>query len=112
MKTTKKRAKAALKDLEEAWDVVFEGRKLRRSSTAWERQRKKVSEKMKNLELFVKEAVLPIRTAKSRGRPKLLGLMQRTMVFLFVIPVGKSNTICMWYYGWRTRISYGMDNWT
>jgi hypothetical protein len=40
----------ALEELEVAWNVVFKGRKPKRSSTAWERQRKKVMEKMKNLE--------------------------------------------------------------
>lgn len=94
MKITKKRAQAALKDLGEAWDVVFKGKKTKRSSTEWERQRKKVFEKMRNLEPFVREAVRPITIATSPGRPKLFGLMQRTMIFLFVVLTGHSNRYC------------------
>ena len=45
---------------EDAWDVAFKGRKPKRSSIEWERQRKKVNKKMKRLEPFVKGAARPI----------------------------------------------------
>lgn len=94
MKITKEKAQEALKDLQETWDIVFKGRKPKRSSTEWERQREKVNEKMRNLEPLVKEAAQRITITRSRGRPKLFGLVERTMLFLLVVFVGKSNRYC------------------
>lgn len=94
MKITKERAQQALRDLEEVWNVSFKGRKLKRSTTEWERQREKVNEKMRNLEPFVEEAARPITVLTSCGRPRLFGVVERTMLFLFVVLVGKSNRYC------------------
>lgn len=95
MRMTKKKAKEVLEDLETAWNVIFKGRKVKRPSTAWERKRaKKVIEKVRNLGPFISEAASMVSVAVSCGRPKLFGLVERTMIFLQVLFINNSNRYC------------------
>lgn len=94
MRVTTEKARKAIEDLKEVRKSIFEGRKKKYSPTAWERERKKINDKLRNLEPFVKEAASKITVAKTRGRPKLFGLVQRTMLFLYVLFINNSNRYC------------------
>ncbi len=95
-KITKKKAQEALKDLEVVRETMFKGRKPRCSPTQWERERerKKVNEKLGNVKSFVEKAVSALEVEKSCGRPKKLGLVERSLLFFMVVLVGKSNRYC------------------
>lgn len=58
----------------------------------WERKREKVKQRLRNLPVYVEQAVDMIQFEKRGvGRPKELDLVQRTMLFLFARMMNKSN---------------------
>ncbi len=74
MRITKKRAREALKGLEVVRETIFKGRKPKYPNTQWERERRKVNERLGNMKSFVEKAASTIEVEKSCGRPKKLGL--------------------------------------
>jgi transposase len=71
---------------------LFEGRKLENYPfDEWERNREKVREKLRELPMYVEKAAGMIETQYETGRPKKLGLTERTMLFLLTRMLSKSN---------------------
>jgi transposase len=78
--------------LEEIKEEFPDEEKTRYPFTEWDRKRKKVKERLRELPQYVERASEMIELEeKKSGRPKRLELVQRTMLFLFARLMNKSN---------------------
>jgi hypothetical protein len=84
MKITKKRAKELLEVLDQVREEHFKHRKKDYSYSEWEKKRKRVKERLKNLRTYVKKAVDVLqREEKKAGRPPKLDLEKKGYVVSF-----------------------------
>jgi len=91
MKITKRRARELLEILEEIREEFSKEKKQKYPYAEWERRRGRVKERLKDLPYYVERAANMIAVEKAAGRPKKLDLVKRTMLFLFVRLMNKSN---------------------
>jgi len=92
MRITAKMAKDMVKVLEEIKEEVFPDDEASYPYAEWERKREKVKQRLRNLPLYVEQAVDMIQFEKrGAGRPKKVNLVKRTMLFLFDRLMMKSN---------------------
>lgn len=78
--------------LEEIKDELSNEEKTKYPFTEWERKRKKVKERLREMPRYVEQAADMIELEeKGPGRPKHLELVERTMLFLFARLMDKSN---------------------
>lgn len=95
MKITRKRAKKLLEVLEEEKEKIREENKEKEEDYPygkWERERKKIVERLQELPNLVEEAASKIEVERpNRGRKQKLDPAQKTMLFLFARLTEKSN---------------------
>jgi transposase len=78
--------------LEEIKEEIFPEDEASYPYAEWERKREKVKQRLRDLPVYVKQAVSLISFGKrGAGRKKKLNLEQRTMLFLFARMMNKSN---------------------
>jgi transposase len=90
LRVTKKFVKELLEVLDELVEEIRQEEKKKYPYTEWDRKRERIKERLRKLPEYVKKACL-IRTQKRAGRPKEIDLEKRTMLFLFVRLMNKSN---------------------
>lgn len=92
MMITKKRAKELLEVLDEVRETHFKGREKEYPYSEWEKKREKVKERLRNLRVYVKKAVQTLQVEEQkRGRPPIIDLEKKVMLFLFARWITKSN---------------------
>jgi transposase len=91
MRITSETARELTEVLDEIRKELFQGRKLDSYNfNEWEKSREKVRERLRKLPFYVEKAA-DIAIEKTPGRPNKLDLVERTMLFLFVRLMNKSN---------------------
>ena len=95
MKITRKRAKKLLEVLEEEKKNIREESQEEKDNYPygkWERERKKIIDRLQDLPNLVEEAAAMLKVERpSEGRPQKLNPAQKTMLFLFARLTEKSN---------------------
>jgi hypothetical protein len=92
MRITAKIAQQMVEVLEDIKEELQDEEKVKHPFTEWERKRKRVKERLRELPRYVERAADMIGLGeKGPGRPKRLELVQRTMLFLFARLMDKSN---------------------
>lgn len=92
MRITAQTAREMLEVLDELRKELFQKRKVDYPFTEWERKRELIRRRLKKLPEFVRAAAGMVKKQKpGAGRPKGLGPVQRTMLFLFARLMDKSN---------------------
>ncbi len=92
MQITTKIAQQMVEVLEDIKEELSDEEKTKYPFTEWERKRKRVKERLRDLPRYVEKAAEMIELEeKKSGRPKRLELVQRTMLFLFARLMDKSN---------------------
>lgn len=92
MRITKKFARELLEVLDELKEEMFRKERSKYPFSEWERRREVVKRRLRNLPELVKQAARNLEVTRiGAGRPKELGAVQRTMLFLFVRIMNKSN---------------------
>jgi transposase len=92
MRITAKMAQDMIDVLEEIKEEIFPEDEASYPYAEWERKREKVKQRLRDLPVYVKQAVSLISFGKrGAGRKKKLNLEQRTMLFLFARMMNKSN---------------------
>lgn len=92
MRITRKFARKLLEVLDELREEMFQREKSKYPFSEWERRRKLVKRRLRELPELVKRAAENLKVARTgAGRPKELGAVQRTMLFLFARIINKSN---------------------
>ena len=82
----------AINRLDEIKEEIFPEDEASYPYAEWERKREKVKQRLRNLPLYVEQAVDMIQFEKrGAGRPKKVNLVKRTMLFLFARLMMKSN---------------------
>lgn len=89
---TQKRAQELLEVLDEVRETHFKGRQKEYPYAEWEKKREKVKERLRNLKVYVKQAVDALqREEQSKGRPPVIDLEKKVMLFLYARMLNKSN---------------------
>jgi transposase len=89
---TQKRAQELLEVLDEVRETHFQGRKKEYPYAEWEKKREKVKGRLRNLRVYVKQAVDALqREEQSKGRPPVIDLEKKVMLFLYARMLNKSN---------------------
>lgn len=92
MRVTARMARELLEVLDELREEFYQGEKTGYPFAEWERKREKVKERLRKLPEYVEQAVEMLEIDETgAGRPRRLGLVQRTMLFLFTRLMNKSN---------------------
>jgi len=92
MRITAKMAQDMIDVLEEIKEEIFPEDEASYPYAEWERKREKVKQRLRDLPVYVKQAVSLISfNRRGAGRKKKLDLEQRTMLFLFARMMDKSN---------------------
>lgn len=92
MRITAKIARQMVEVLEDIKEELSDEEKTKYPFTEWERKRKRVKERLRELPRYVERAVDMIDIEETGvGRPKKLDLVERTMLFLFARLMDKSN---------------------
>ena len=92
MRITAKIAQDMIGVLEDIKEEMFPEGETSYPYAEWERKREKVKQRLRNLPVYVEQAVDMIQFGRrGAGRPKELDLEQRTMLFLFARMMNKSN---------------------
>lgn len=78
--------------LEDIKEEFPDEEKMKYPFTEWERKRRRVKERLRELPKYVEQAMDRIDLEETGvGRPKKLDLVERTMLFLFARLMNKSN---------------------
>ena len=92
MRITVKMAKEMIGVLDEIKEEVFPEDEQSYPYAEWERKRKKVKKRLRNLPVYVEQAAAMVTLSKPKvGQPKKLDVVKRTMLFLFARLMSKSN---------------------
>ena len=92
MRITAKIAQDMIGVLEDIKEEMFPEDETLYPYAEWEQKRERVKQRLRKLPLYVKQAAGMIQVKQGgAGRPKELDLEQRTMLFLFVRMMNKSN---------------------
>jgi len=92
MRITEKTAMEIVDLLEDIKDEIFDKAGSNYPYAEWEKKRETVKQRLRDLPEYVEKAAGSIVFEKQgRGRPKKVGIVRRTLLFLFARLMGKSN---------------------